>query len=66
MDDQKLSEMARQAYERAGWKITANGNADADITTGPCARCQTPHERYGPLGKPLCDRCGTPDDSTPA
>lgn len=24
---------------------------------GPCARCHTLHERYGPAGQPLCAGC---------
>lgn len=26
---------------------------------GPCARCTTPHHRYGPGGNPLCPTCHT-------
>jgi hypothetical protein len=28
-----------------------------DPTTGPCAHCQKPCERYGPGGHPLCPAC---------
>ncbi|MEX5634385.1 hypothetical protein [Parafrankia sp. FMc2] len=31
------------------------GVRPADI--GPCARCTTPHHRYGPGGRPLCPTC---------
>lgn len=27
---------------------------------GPCARCQTLHERYGRNGRPLCVSCAPP------
>jgi len=29
-------------------------------TKGPCARCGTPHHRYGEGGQPLCPACRTP------
>ncbi|HEV2345368.1 MAG TPA: hypothetical protein VGS97_14810 [Actinocrinis sp.] len=29
-------------------------------TQGPCARCGTPHHRYGEGGAPLCPACRTP------
>lgn len=55
-----LSAEAIATYlRRPGWRLTEHGRLDLDVTTGPCARCQTPHRRYGPQGRPLCDHCDT-------
>lgn len=40
-----------------GWRLSELGHLGDGVTTGPCARCQTRHERYGPQGRPLCARC---------
>jgi hypothetical protein len=37
---------------------------DVDSTTGACARCQQPCERYGDHGAPLCGDCQPPSHAT--
>jgi hypothetical protein len=44
-------------YRRRGWHVTEFGTVGISMTTGPCARCGGPCERYGERGRPLCTKC---------
>lgn len=53
----RLGLVALAEYARRGWRITEHGHADSGQTSGPCARCRTVSEVYGPAGNPLCATC---------
>lgn len=52
-----VGNLAKDANAASPGDVGTVGNLDPPIILGPCARCYTPCNRYGPGGDPLCDKC---------
>lgn len=51
------AKIAKDAKPASPGDVGGVGGVGAEVILGPCTRCYTPCNRYGPAGGPLCGNC---------